>query len=48
MESAIGAVAEGFVADLLLVDGNPAEDLGALAPERVLILKEGVVVKGAC
>jgi imidazolonepropionase-like amidohydrolase len=44
----LGVVAEGALADLLLVDGNPLDNLKLIeTPERsfVLIMKGGVVVK---
>ena len=44
----LGVVAEGALADLLLVDGDPLADLGLVAdPERnfVVIMKNGVVHK---
>ena len=36
----IGTVAEGYAADLVVVDGNPAEDVRALA-EVLLVVKNG-------
>jgi imidazolonepropionase-like amidohydrolase len=48
MEGKIGVVAEGAFADLLVVDGNPLEDLGLLQNEGThlaAILKEGAFVK---
>jgi len=36
----IGTVAEGYAADLVVVDGNPAEDVRALA-EVLLVVKDG-------
>lgn len=44
----LGVIAEGALADLLLVDGNPLEEIGLIAtPETsfVLIMKDGKVVK---
>jgi imidazolonepropionase-like amidohydrolase len=44
----LGVVKEGALADLLLVDGNPLEDITLLAdPERnlVVIMKDGVIAK---
>jgi imidazolonepropionase-like amidohydrolase len=49
-EGRLGVVAEGALADLLLVDGNPLEDVALLTdPERrfVVILKDGRVEKNA-
>ncbi|GAB4818041.1 hypothetical protein N2152v2_005087 [Parachlorella kessleri] len=48
MELQIGKVAEGYLADLLVVQGNPLEDIALLTrPEETLklIMKGGVVVK---
>ena len=43
----LGVVAEGAYADLLLVDGNPLEDLTAVTdPSNIrLIMKDGKVYK---
>ena len=44
----LGVVAEGALADLLLVDGNPLENLDLLAtPETsfLVIVKDGVIYK---
>jgi len=44
----LGVVKEGALADLLLVDGNPIEDLSLIAqPEEkfVIIMKDGVIYK---
>jgi imidazolonepropionase-like amidohydrolase len=44
----LGVVEEGALADLLLVDGNPLQDLGLIAtPDKsfVLIMKGGTVFK---
>ena len=46
----LGVVEEGALADLILVDGDPIEDLKLIAdPEKnfVLIMKDGRVVKNA-
>jgi imidazolonepropionase-like amidohydrolase len=46
----LGVIAEGALADLLLVDGNPLEDLDLVAkPERsfVVVMKDGRVHKNA-
>jgi imidazolonepropionase-like amidohydrolase len=48
MEGRLGVVAPGAVADLLLVDGNPLNDITVLCdPDRALpmIVKQGQVVK---
>ncbi len=46
-EGTLGTVAEGGYADLLLVDGNPLEDLGAVTDSANLkiIMKDGVIYK---
>jgi imidazolonepropionase-like amidohydrolase len=44
----LGIVAEGALADLLLVNGNPLENLDLMtAPEQnlVLIMKDGTIYK---
>lgn len=44
----LGVVREGALADLLLVDGNPLQDIGLIGdPERnfLVIMKDGVVFK---
>jgi imidazolonepropionase-like amidohydrolase len=44
----LGTVAAGAIADLLVIDGNPLEDLGLLErtdESLLLILKEGRIVK---
>lgn len=46
----LGVVEEGALADLLLIDGNPLEDIGLLAdPERnmLVIMKDGAIVKSS-
>lgn len=48
--AALGVIAEGAWADVLLIDGNPLEDLTLLAdPEKSLavIVKDGIVYKNA-
>ncbi len=48
MQGQLGVVAEGAIADLLVLDGNPLESLQCLArPAETLrlILKDGVIVK---
>jgi imidazolonepropionase-like amidohydrolase len=44
MSNQIGTLAPGFEADLIGVDGNPAEDIGALR-RVVFVMKGGVVYK---
>jgi imidazolonepropionase-like amidohydrolase len=46
----LGRVAEGYLADLLVVDGDPLRDLGVLQDQGAriaMILKDGEVVKDA-
>lgn len=46
----LGVVKEGALADLLLVDGNPLENLDLVAdPDRrfVVIVKDGIVYKNS-
>jgi imidazolonepropionase-like amidohydrolase len=49
MEDRIGTVEEGKDADLILVDGDPLDDIGVLVDGRniPLVVKGGAVVKGA-
>jgi imidazolonepropionase-like amidohydrolase len=45
----LGRVAPGYVADLIVVDGNPLQDLAVFdeyGTKVPLVVKEGVVVKG--
>ena len=47
-EGKLGVIAEGAYADLILVDGNPLEDLDLIAdPEGkfLLIMKDGKIYK---
>ncbi len=44
-ESELGRVAEGFLADLIAVDGDPLRDLAALAKPK-LVMKDGAVFGG--
>src|SRR5690606_16077976 len=43
----IGQIKEGYLADLLLIDGNPIEDLSLLQdPEKILmVMKDGEIFK---
>ena len=46
----LGVVVEGALADLLLVDGNPLENLDLVAdPDRnfLVIMKDGTIYKNA-
>jgi imidazolonepropionase-like amidohydrolase len=48
MDGRLGRVAEGHLADLLVVDGDPLSDLGLLQDQgkhMALIMKDGVTVK---
>ncbi len=44
-ENEIGRVRTGFAADLLIVDGNPLEDLKVLYPTNQVQLKDGQAVR---
>jgi imidazolonepropionase-like amidohydrolase len=46
-EGPIGVVKEGAYADMLLVEGNPLEDLSAVTDQDNLriIMKDGVIYK---
>jgi imidazolonepropionase-like amidohydrolase len=44
-ESDLGVLAEGKVADVLVVDGDPLADLSALSRPRVVV-HDGVVIRG--
>jgi len=45
----LGVVDEGAYADVILVDGNPLEDLEAVKRDRVrVVVKDGVVYKTRC
>jgi imidazolonepropionase-like amidohydrolase len=43
-EAELGAVAPGFLADLVAVDGDPLKDIGAVVDHVVWVMKAGVVV----
>ena len=43
-ESRLGRVRTGFLADLIVVDGNPLEDLKLLYPDGVDVIRDGKVV----
>jgi imidazolonepropionase-like amidohydrolase len=46
MKGRLGVVAEGAIADLLVVEGNPLEDVTVLADPRKnvrLVMKEGTI-----
>jgi imidazolonepropionase-like amidohydrolase len=49
-EGPLGVIADGAYADLILVDGNPLEDLDVLADPQGkfdLIMKDGKIYKNA-
>jgi imidazolonepropionase-like amidohydrolase len=49
-EGALGVIEEGAYADLILVDGNPLEDLDLVADAETnfdLIMKDGLIYKNA-
>ena len=49
MEGELGVVREGALADLLVVDGNPLEDIGLLASDGrdlSIVMKDGEIVRG--
>jgi imidazolonepropionase-like amidohydrolase len=41
----IGSVKEGKLADLIVVDGNPVEDLTVMAKKPLHVLKDGVLIR---
>jgi imidazolonepropionase-like amidohydrolase len=50
MEGRIGRVSEGYLADLIAIDGDPLQDLGLLQDQGLhlpLIVKQGAVVKNS-
>ncbi|MEJ2178717.1 MAG: amidohydrolase family protein, partial [Gammaproteobacteria bacterium] len=45
-EGTLGTIAEGGYADIILVDGNPLEDLNAIKRDNVdFVMKDGLVYK---
>ena len=45
-DGALGVIEEGAYADIILVDGNPLEDLDALLRQNVaFVMKDGLVYK---
>jgi len=48
LENALGTIEEGKLADLIVVEGNPLEDVGLLLkPEAIrLVMQGGKLVKG--
>lgn len=50
MEGRLGIIAEGAIADILLVDGDPLEDIGCLADPEAhlrLVVKDGRIEKNS-
>jgi imidazolonepropionase-like amidohydrolase len=48
MQGQVGVIAPGAFADLLIVDGNPLEDIGVLAnPEEhlLMVMKAGQIYR---
>ena len=45
LESQIGSIATGFVADLVAVDGDPWVDITAVG-RAAFVMRDGVVVRG--
>jgi len=47
-EGALGVIKEGAYADMIIVDGNPLEDISVLKRDKVLlVMKDGVIYKNA-
>jgi cytosine/adenosine deaminase-related metal-dependent hydrolase len=45
-EGTLGTIAEGGYADIILIDGNPLEDIHALKRDNVdFVMKDGLVHK---
>ena len=44
LEAELGAIAPGFYADLIAVDGNPLEDIRAVSRRVQWVMKDGAVV----
>ena len=44
MEKSLGAIAPGYFADLVAVDGDPLADVNVLIERVRFVMKEGVVV----
>lgn len=44
LEAELGAIAPGFYADLIAVDGNPLEDIRAVTRRVLWVMKDGVAV----
>lgn len=48
LENEIGRVQSGYLADLIVVDGNPLEDIGVIENDGIkipLVMKDGVIFK---
>ncbi|HEX9971590.1 MAG TPA: amidohydrolase family protein, partial [bacterium] len=48
MEDRLGRIKIGYLADLILVDGNPLENLKFLYPTGVIDLKDGEIIHRGC
>ena len=48
MDLPVGEVKEGYLADLLLVDGDPTQDVAILQDKNrlAMIMKDGAIYKG--
>ncbi|HEX9973882.1 MAG TPA: amidohydrolase, partial [bacterium] len=44
----LGRIKIGYLADLILVDGNPLENLKFLYPTGVIDLKDGEIIHRGC
>jgi len=48
MEDSLGRVKEGYLADLILVNGNPLEHIGLLASADLsVVMRDGEIVRQA-
>ena len=49
LDQEIGTIEQGKLADLILIDGNPLDDIAVLEdPDRILrVVQKGKIVKGA-
>ena len=47
LKGKVGVIARGYLADMILVDGNPLEDVNVLTDRSriVMVIKEGAIVK---
>ena len=42
----LGRIRKGAIADIVVINGDPLEDIGLLESSILLVMKEGKVVKG--